>query len=327
MMQANASANMHCSKFGDVVNVSNDAHTPIPVVDQHELFDGVLLEDLEIIFHEIAINRSLLSSPSTISQVDEETYRPRASRDLGVHVPTEKREKHLVKKSTERPGLRERLESYLDVEHGNQEVGCKTAAACDKENGNATSTNGNKHKRYRSQQSKSTRHCKKVKKDMYLPVVWVIQPGHNKDGTIWFKFTTDGGAYLVLKDEEALASLDIMKASSPSTTYFQVYSLHGSSSRVMKPDRVAQAVNDIIAEAKPIPEERDLVTFRPTTSRHGLRRGFHRFMLRRRWQRVVRRQIRIAVGDTRECSGFAYLTSPLAKFWKRVCRRNRKSRI
>lgn len=262
-----------------------------------------------------------------MTQLDDETHKPRGSRHLGVYVVNESSDKNLVKIQAERLGLRERLESYLDVEHGNQGSTSKGVDTGDKEHVNNNSTNESKHKRYRSPQSKSIRRGKKAKKEMYLPVVWVIQPGHNKDGTICFKFTTDAGAFLVLKDEEALASLDIMKASSRSITYFQVYSLQGSSSRVMKPDRVAQAVNEIIAEAKPVPQQRDLVTYGANTPRSGLRRRFYRFLLRRRWQRVVRRQIRIALGDTRECSGFASLASPFAKFWKRVRGRTRKSKI
>lgn len=319
-MHSNYSSNTPCSKFGDVINVAdaNANPTPLPLFGHDDLVaeSDNFIQDLDAMLDEIAISNSISSSPSAMT---DDSKKPHACRDLrALAIAAEDKASH--------PGLRQRLESFLDVGLALEE-GSRVVQAPNKENAeNEDPAKEPKRGRrsQRSQKKSKTRRSKQTREATYSPVVWVIEPSHNKNGTLRFKFTTDAGACLILKGEEVLASIDIMRAASRNNTYFQVYSVGGNSSRVVKPDKISKAMKDLIAESKPKAEEEDVLTIdasSPPRKRIGDR--FFRFLLRRRWKQVVRRQVRIAVGDSVERARFESMTFPFAKIWKRFSRRDR----
>ncbi len=318
-MHSNHSTNARCSKFGSVINLSNKRKTPL--IDRDDVLKGSFLNDRDILLDKIATNTSIASSPSAMTHFEEEAKKPRACRDLRVLVREEKCEELNGTEPGACLGLRERLESYLDVELASQEEENEDMEPGDKENMNA---NINKKNLRTHRSTKKARGGQEIKKEEYSPVVWVIEPRYHKDGTLRFKFTTDAGACLILKDKEALASIDMMKASARSNTYFQVYSLQGHYSRVMKPDRVSQTVIEMIAESKPTAQERDILTNNP---KRGLRHRFYRFLLRRRWKHLLRRKVCIAACDSNNCNRFVSMAVPFARIWRRTGRRNRTSSI
>lgn len=328
-MHSNLSSNTPCSKFGEVVNVSDSNPIPLPAIDRDDLLDGCdnFLEDLDSILDEIAISTSVSSSPSAMT---DDTKKPRACRDLGALTSKEGEQKNPEKQTTSRLGLRERLESFLDVELLSREEESRVAEQeSNKENTEIERPVEEPKKKLRSKRFKKKKkhhhRSEKIQKARHSPVVWVIEPGHNKNGTLRFKFTTDAGACLILRDDkEVLASIDIMRATSRNNTYFQVYSVEGKSSRVIKPDKISQTIKDIIAASKPKPQEEDILTIDAASApRKRVGHRFFRFLLRRRWKRLVRRQVRIAVGDSGERTRFASMASPFAMIWKRFNRQDR----
>jgi hypothetical protein len=324
-MHSNYSSNTPCSKFGKVVNVADANEELLPVIDRDDFLAGHddLLEDFDSILDEIAISNSISSSPSAMT---DDTKKPSACRNLGTVTTKDDQKKNIEKGDTSRLRLRERSESFLDVEFLSREEDRGDAEEpSTKENAENIVPEKQPKRGLRSKRfKKKTRRCQKIEKCCFSPVVWVIEPGYNNNGTLRFKFTTDAGACLILKDEEALASIDIMRASSRNNTYFQVYSIEGNSSRVVKPAQIVPTMASIIAESKPKPEEEDALTIEAVpTSRKRTGHRFYRFLLRRRWKRLVRHQVRIAVGDSRGRTRFASLTNPFIRIWKRFPRRDR----
>lgn len=323
------------------VNTAERVATDLTIV--HIDPDIIIEDDDDTVLAEIAVRNSLSSSPSAMT--DEDTQKPSAYRDLMA----------LVKKPKPKPvlphlGSRLRLESIVDVELGSKEKqddallvpptteGDSSMTTENDENHNPAGMIWPKTPRPRRERvffkNRARRQAKKkFDEESYAPVVWVIEPGFNKNGTLRFKFTTDAGACLILNDTQALESIDIMKESSRAGTYyFQVFSIQGNSSRVVKPDQIAEAMSGIIADSKPIATEDDVLTSGvPPNKRFGHR--FFRFLLRRRWKNLIRRQVRIAMrgggnfeADSRRSRFVSMASRPFVMLWKRfTTRRNRAS--
>jgi len=309
------------SKFGDVIHLNNTSNDPIPSIDPKIVFKGSTeFNDADSMLDEIAVRTSIASSPSSMTLLDDDPPKPRACRNLRALMKNGKREKF---KSRISP--RNRLESFVDVELKEKED--EFAKGSDKENVDTNdSTETTSKKRLRSTRFQKPQSMKKAKNAEHSPVVWVIESSFNKDGTLRFKFTTDVGACLILKDKEALESITIMKDSSRTNAYFQVYSTEGKESRVIKPDQISQAIEEIIAKSKPKLKEEDVLTSdAPAKTKRCIGHRFYRFLLRRRWKKLVRRQVRIATGESSKRRGLVSIILPFSLIWKRAGAKNRAS--
>jgi hypothetical protein len=239
---------------------------------------------------------------------------------------------------TLRIGLRERLETYmedLDSEivriyqetepiHHHEEV---PVAGVDKDKSTMPS---------KSAREKKTNNSSIINNDD-PPIVWVIEPGFDKNGTLRFKFSTDGGAYLILKDEEAKQSVLTM-AESSYNIYFQVYSLQEGPravSRIVTSDKISQVIQGIVVEGAqqqplcgqyetPAAMHEQLEDDNKDKKRPGDR--LVRFVARRRrWKNLVGRQLGISIGDDipgKKTRAWLVLL-PLLLIWKMFTRRSR----
>jgi hypothetical protein len=309
-MHSNYAMNSRCEQgnFGSDPNFAGG--DILPTIEEEADFDGTqLIDDIEVLL-EGSNNVSLTSILR-----EEHGRRPRTGLtalmhggqklDLLMHTPT--------------IGLRRRLESYLEeelartyqeqFENDIQEEKIPDPDIMDP-----------RRKSTVSDQPKS-----KYNNDE-PPIVWVIEPGYDRQGTLRFKFSTDGGAYLILKDEEAKESVIIM-AESSRNTFFQVYSLQGGVSRILGSDQISQAIDDIVEEAKPeVEEEDEIQAFMSETDdkmKQRLGKRFIRYILRRRWKNLVRRQVGIAMGDARKKAHGWLVLLPIFLIWKMATRRSR----
>ena len=159
------------------------------------------------------------------------------------------------------------------------------------------------------------------------PLVWVVQPGYNSDGTLNFKITTDSGVCLILKHKEAIESISILKESaSASTTFFQIYAIKSNVSKVIPADQVEKAFDEVVAQATPALEGDNVISpDSATKSKKRLGQRFYRFFVRRRWKALVRRQVGIAVGDSRKGARLFSTIFPLLLLWKAFQRRSRQT--
>jgi hypothetical protein len=276
----------------------------LPTIDERAIMEGThFLEDMEVILEG--------ATSMSMTALDEYFTKPRACRDLTALMPDNDRV-DLLQQPTPRLGLRRRLETYLEEEmiRAYQEELAE-----------------NKPEEESNEADKAAR-CKsnaKEDKSNESPIIWVIQPVHNKDGTLRFKFSTDDGACLILKDKETLESVEIMKKSSRNT-FFQVYSLEGGISRIVQPDQISHVMEDIISEAKPNVDEVDIFTTNVEPETKTKKRPGQRlisYIMRRRWKTLVRRQVGIAVGDARKGAQAWAVLFPIFLIWKALSRRSR----
>lgn len=319
------SSNTPGSKLGDVVHIGNKGSSPIPSIDPEIIFAAnPAFDDTDSMLHEISVrSASIASSPSSMTLVEDDMNKPRACRDLRTLMTKDERGRNFVKLPTSRSIPRNRLESLVDIEHEDKDEDHPNGAF-DKENRAVNADANTSKKRFRSMLFQKAQSIKKAKHADHSPVVWVIEPSLNEDGTLRFKFTTDAGACLILREDEALESIEIMKASSRTNAYFQVYCIEGKESRVIKPERISKAIEEIIAEMKPKLIEEDVLTAEASAkTKHWIGHRFYRFLLRRRWKKLVRRQIRIATGESRKGRRFVSMLFPYALVWKRLDRHNR----
>lgn len=321
-MQSPFSTNTRCS----------DNHHFQPVVVIHR--DNIL-DDLDDILDEIAIVKSNNSSPSNMTWTDDEgSKKPRATRHLESedssfdYNTTNESLTSPENRPKAQPSIRRRFESVLDVDvhsresrrHTNFEKGSE-----DKENLSFDSTFKNKFGRSRG----AKRLLDKFKKDKearHSTVVWVIEPTDDRN-SLRFKFTTEQGAYLILKAEEALTSIDIMNKERRDNTFFQVYSVDGTSSRVIGAEQITTCMEAIVAESKTaIGEDDDSSVIDLTTNKIRVGRlgdRFHRVLLIRRWKRLVRRQVRIAKRDNRPVRLFTMAIRPFTTLWQHMTHRSK----
>jgi hypothetical protein len=276
----------------------------LPTIDERAIMEGThFLEDME----------TILEGATSVSMtaLDEYLTKPRACRDLTALMPDNDRE-DLLRQPTPRLGLRRRLETYLEEEM----IRAYQAELAE-----------DKPEEESNEADKAAR-CKSAAKEdnsNESPIVWVIQPVHNKDGTLRFKFSTDDGACLILKDKETLESVEIMKSSSRNT-FFQVYSLEGGISRIVQPDQISHVMEDIISEVKPNVDEEHIFTTNAEPETKTKKRPGQRlisYIMRRRWKTIVRRQVGIAVGDARKGAQAWAVLFPIFLIWKALSRRSR----
>lgn len=291
-----------------------DSLAPIP---QDNVMDGTcgFMEDIEDILKGVCCDSLETVTPTATSTAKEQTnVRPRGCRDLRSLMPEADRPQ-LFQGSTPRYGLRKRLETYLEEE---------LLLAQLKESEDSLD------KRLESNKD-NVKEAPKVSEShgdwSTGPIVWVIQPGYNQDGTLHFKITTDSGGCMILKREEALESIEILKASgTPSNTFFQVYVIQGGISKVVSADQVADAINDVISEAKPVVDGEEVLNSQEKTkSKKRLGQRVYRFFLRRRWKNLVRRQVGIAVGDSGRGARLFSMIFPFFMIWKAFQRRSRET--
>jgi hypothetical protein len=283
----------------------------LPPIEEEADFDGTqLLDDIEVLLegsNNIPLESILREEHGRRPRTDLTALMPGGQKlDLLQHTPT--------------VGLRRRLESYLEEELAKTyqeqfENDMQEEKVPDPDimgpRRKSTEVSAQPNSKYNNDEP---------------PIVWVIEPGYDRQGTLRFKFSTDGGAYLILKDEEAKESVIIMAGSSRNT-FFQVYSLQGGVSRILGSDHISQAIDDIVEEAKPELEEEDEIhAFMPEIDdeikkRPGQR--FIRYILRRRWKNLVRRQVGIAMGDARKKGHGWLVLLPVFLIWKMLTRRSR----
>jgi hypothetical protein len=289
--------------------------TPTPYTSPDDHRD--LLEDLDTILDEIAIFQSDTSSPSNMTFTDDEgpkkptgnrTPEALADREDVTKITADNIRVILGKGSTPRLHSRDRLESWVDVEVRSPAIGKTT----EKEN-RAFNSTGDDNKTKQAI-------LRKGKKSPDQPVVWVIEPTYDLKQNLRFKFTADHGACLTLKAGEALESIEIMQEASRENTYFQVYSVDGTSSRVIRPQQIARSFNKIVSDSNPAPVDDVLSGHSTAKDKNRLDRRFYRFLLRRRWRKLVRRQVRLANASHRP-SRLRDIARRLAKLWDRMTQR------
>eukprot|EP00429_Kryptoperidinium_foliaceum_P060616 CAMPEP_0176077744 /NCGR_PEP_ID=MMETSP0120_2-20121206/38875_1 /TAXON_ID=160619 /ORGANISM="Kryptoperidinium foliaceum, Strain CCMP 1326" /LENGTH=328 /DNA_ID=CAMNT_0017411483 /DNA_START=122 /DNA_END=1108 /DNA_ORIENTATION=+ len=320
------SSNTRMSSIRDTEDFEEVA---IPVIQLDTIFrDYDLIADMDSVLNEIAIKNSMSTSPSNMTFTDDDEEapprKPRGTRNLSELMPHQHVEKVPFGPSS---STRQRLESTLDVEVQSRKSLKADALSANKENADSNINVGDQPTTQEEAPTdkvsrKKRGRGKKNEKKTSPPVVWVIEPDHGKTGMLRFKFTTDAGACLVLKAEEALASIDIMKESSRSNTYFQVYSIDRTSSRVMLPEQIERCMQEIAAESKPTSTDDSL-----SAPKSGIAQRFYLFMLRRRWRKVVQEQVRIASGGSNKPSNFSSLTKPFTLLWNRMTRRGQKKTV
>lgn len=100
----------------------------------------------------------------------------------------------------------------------------------------------NLYKKSKSKAGFTTRTSDSIRR-IDVPMVWVVQPVYDNDnGGLSFKFTTDTGACLILKNEEAISCVEIMKMYTRKMnckTFFQLYTMDGRESRIVKADGIS----------------------------------------------------------------------------------------
>ena len=309
-MHSNYAMNSGCEQGNFCSDPNFAGGCILPAIEEEDDFDGAqLLDDIEVLLE--GSNNVPLKSILR----EEHGRRPRTDLTALMHGG----QKLDLLQHTPTVGLRRRLESYLEEELARtyQE---QFENDMQEEKVPDPDIMGPRRKTTVSSQPNP-----KSDNDE-PPIVWVIEPGYDRQGTLRFKFSTDGGAYLILKDEEAKESVIIMAASSRNT-FFQVYSLQGGISRILGSDQISQAIDDIVEEAKPELEEEDEIhVLMPETDDNVKKRPGHRFIryiLRRRWKNLVRRQVGIAMGDARKKSHGWLVLLPIFLIWKMATRRSR----
>jgi hypothetical protein len=310
-MHFNYAINSHCEEG----NFSNDPDFAgvdvLPIIEEEADFDGTqLLDDIEVLLEG--------SNNVPLESILREEHGRRPRTDLTALMHGGQKLDNLPQ-HTPTIGLRRRLESYLEEELART---YQEQLENDMQEDNTPDPDimGPRRKSTLSAQPKLKSNSDEP------PIVWVIEPGYDRQGTLRFKFSTDGGAYLILKDEEAKESVIIM-AESSRNTFFQVYSLQGGVSRILGSDHISQAIDDIVKEAKPgLEEEDEIHAFMPETDgkikkRPGQR--LIRYIIRRRWKNLVRRQVGIAMGDARKKAHGWLVLLPILLLWKMLTRRSR----
>jgi hypothetical protein len=313
--------------FGPVVDATTNM-SPLPIINHTDL-----LEDLESFLDETAIFTSDTSSPSTMTVTDDEgRKKPRAIRNLGPLIDHQDDAKkttdishvNLGNRSNPRLRIGERIEPWLHVEVRSRGIPPKNTSDKDDEKENLAfklTRDPPQKKRglFTKHDKKHRRQGKQDTKSSHSPVVWVVEPTYDKSHQLRLKFTTENGACLILKAEEVLASLEIMQ--SRENTYFQVYSIDGTSSRVVGLEEIKLSMEEIVSESKPSLGEDDLLTTSSKAKDKGrLDRRFYRFLRRRRCNTKVRRQVRLADAGYRP-AGVTGMGRPIATLWERITRR------
>jgi hypothetical protein len=323
-MHSNYSSNSRCME--QTLSNAQTMHSPnntniLPSIEENVVMEGThqFLEDMEVILAGAA--------PATVTVLEEDLSKPpRPVRDLRALLPENERhgEKKPVSTSAERlSGLRRRLETYLEDEMAR-------AYEKDIKSEEEAKEAPEEEKVSKVENKKIMKKMKKEAKTAKIPdspIVWIIEPGYFKgDHTLRFKLRTDGGACLILKDAEALETIEIMKKASENV-YFQVYTLEGGVSRIVKPDKINQIIEETLADAMPGVEEEDIFTTgdqeTETKVKHHPGGRFIRYIMRRRWKNLVRRQVSIAAGNRglhSRARGLWVALFPLLMIWKMMRR-------
>jgi hypothetical protein len=329
-MHSSYASNSHCMQDNFLFQPSiTTRDTVLPTIQEGVEFE--LMDDLDVLLEgsyetplqKILGEEDLITFLSGKNEEEQEQVEPRVMQTLRI-------------------GLRERLETYmedLDSEivriyqetepiHHHEEI---PVAEADKATGRKSTMPS------KSARVKKTNNISKKNNDG-PPIVWVIEPGYDKNGTLRFKFSTDGGAYLILKDEEAEQSVLTM-AESSHNIYFQVYSLKEGPravSRIVTSDKISQVIRDIVVEGtqqQPLCGQYET----PAAAAHEQMEDDNkdkkrpgdrlvRFVARRRrWKNLVGRQVGISIGDDdagKKSRGWLVLL-PLLLIWKMFTRRSR----
>jgi hypothetical protein len=328
MMISNYFINSRCHQehFTKKISFAGNG-TVLPTISEEDAIMEAgtqFLEDMETILD------GTTSMP--ITALEEYTTKPRACRDLTA-LMSDRDRMDLLSQQTPRIGLRERLETYLEEEmarvYQEEIAGGRDEAATEKvdqkegSRANKVTAGGWLTKKY-GKDKQATSAATDQKEES--PIVWVIEPGYSdKDRTLQFKFSTDVGACLFLKDIEALESIEFMKETSRNT-FFQVYAIEGGVSRIIRPDKITEVMKEMLSVAKPSVDEEDTFTTAVKSEqrqKHRPDQRLIRYILRRRWKNLVRRQVGIAVGDASKRARGSLIFFPLLLVWKVLMRRSR----
>jgi len=248
--------------------------------------------------------------------------KPRAVRDLSTIMidPTE----DLLEQPVPRLCLRERLETYLE------EALEKTSPAKMETGQEPSKKEEEPMATAKKERTVKKRWGRKKKKKQIVsdkPIVWTIRPGFHKNGSLQFKFSTDAGAFFILKDKEALSSLKIIKKKANDKTFFQIYALDARSSKIVGPDQVTDLMADVMAKAKAEtvaePGLCEEIKVDNLEARNAPGYKLIRYILRRRWKNLVKRQIGIAMGNGQKSIQSWMVVFPLVAVWKMLTRRSR----
>jgi len=334
-MQPNHSSKSYSTELPPpVVSKVNSTSPLLPIVDLANLLD-----DLDSTVDGVAIFKSDTSSPSNMTLLLAD------DKGLNTVIAIPNREdcrnlqestNNITVKAFAAPGPQssdsittcERRDSLFDVGADTSGFPGETTARNDGDETfgfNPSTELPEMRSRHGKKQTKR-RPRKSIQGIETIPVVWVIEPTYEDRNGLRFKFTTDGGTCLVLKAEEAVVGIEIMQEESRGNTYFQVYSVDGTSSRVVGPDQIARSVDEMVCDSKSIFEDEDLFLGASSPPKpqdpNRLDRRLYRFLLYR-WCKIrVRRQTRIAVLGNNRSSRIPAMGRPFATLWERMTRRD-----
>jgi hypothetical protein len=137
------------------------------------------------------------------------------------------------------------------------------------------------------------------------PAVWDIEPGINSDGSIRFKFSTTGGACLILTHDEAFETVKVIAEESDQAISFKFHSDDRSESTIVPKEAIFQILHDISRGCGPPLDKRSIFSVTTVTSRSpgskATREPWQRLIRgirHRRWKNGIRRRVRAATVDT-----------------------------
>jgi hypothetical protein len=262
-------------------------------------------------------------SDSTLSTIDDELQsyhaKPRLSRTLTDLMSESEFDVFVVGQRTRRTTLRERMETYMSSRTLGEAQGPSS---------------------YHSLEEALDEAGKAIEKKSKLDdhknfLVWEVQPEdcEEKFGRILFKFSTHFGACFLLKYKHAVEFVQIMDKLTKKRrckSFYQIFNTDGSKSTLVKQDEIARVLEHTINRLQPPPVDEDgnemvdsaNVIKRP--SELGTIKRVDRYMNRRRFKKVIRRQVGFAVGRFKKTRGRLFF-APFQLLWKKLFSRNHTS--
>ncbi|KAL3925801.1 MAG: hypothetical protein SGARI_005781, partial [Bacillariaceae sp.] len=254
-------------------------------------------------------------SDSTLSTIDSELQnyeKPRLSRNLIDLMSESEFDVYVVGQRTRRSTLRERMETYMSSRtlreaqgpssyHSLEDALDEAGKAIDKKSKQAD------HKNF---------------------LVWDVQPEdcEEKFGRVLFKFSTHFGACFLLKYKHAVDFVRVMEKLGKKRrckAFYQIYNIDGSQSTLVKQDEIARALEHTINRMQPPPVDEDgndvvdsaNVIMKPSELSTVKRIG--RFLERRRFRKVIRRQVGFAIGRFKRTRGRLFF-APFQLIYKKL---------
>ena len=274
------------------------------------------LEDMESILSGVSTSSNAgPRSDSTLSTIDSELQnyeKPRLSRTLTDLLSEDEFDVFVVGQRTRRSTLRERMETYMSSRtlreaqgpssyHSLEDALDEAGKAIDKK------SKENDHKNF---------------------LVWDVQPEDCEKyfGRCLFKFSTHFGACFLLKYKHAVEFVQVMRKLSKKRrckAFYRIYNVDGSLSTLVKQDEIERALEHTINRMQPPPYDEDgnevvdtaNIIMKP--SELTTLKRIARYLERRRFRKVIRRQVGFAIGRFKKTRGRLFF-APFQLIWKKL---------